>query len=98
MLLQSSSSGLSSTTMSVQSKQKIGCGCESFARSLRTGWIFKCNLREVIEVHVNQFCFVKIFTLTQYVCPEINLILLVLLEIIRPRQNNKNFVLKEWLV
>ena len=33
---------------------------------------FKCNLGEVIEVHVNQFCFVKIFTLTQYVCPEIN--------------------------
>ena len=27
---------------------------------------FKCKyLREVIEVHVNQFCFVKIFTLTQ---------------------------------
>ena len=59
---------------------------------------FKCNLREVIEVHVNQFCFVKIFTRTQYVCPEKNLILLVLLEIIRPRQNNKNFVFREWLV
>ena len=52
----------------------------------------------MIEVHVNQFCFVKIFTLTQYVCPEINLKLLVLLEIIRPRQNNKDFVFKEWLV
>ena len=41
--------------------------CEAFARSLKTGWI-KCNLREVIEVHVsrNHFCFVKIFTLTYY--------------------------------
>ena len=26
---------------------------------------FKCNMREMIEVHVNLFCFVKIFTLTQ---------------------------------
>ena len=38
-LLQSSSSGLSKTTMGIQSKQKIGSMCESFARSLRTGWI-----------------------------------------------------------
>ena len=38
-LLQSSSSGLSKTTMGIQSKQKIGSLCESFARSLRTGWI-----------------------------------------------------------
>ena len=65
-LLQSSSSGLSKTTMGIQSKQKIGSVCESFARSLRTGGILSVIiLREVIEVHVNQFCFVKIFTLTQ---------------------------------
>ena len=38
-LLQSSSSALSKTTMGIQSKQKIGSVCESFARSLRTGWI-----------------------------------------------------------
>ena len=64
-LLQSSSSGLSKT-MGIQSKQKIGSVCESFARSLRTGGILSVIiLREVIEVHVNQFCFVKIFTLTQ---------------------------------
>ena len=62
-LLQSSSSGLSKTTMGIQSKQKIGSVCESFARSLRTGGILSVIiLREVIEVHVNQFCFVKIFT------------------------------------
>ena len=49
--------------MGIQSKQKIGSVCESFARSLRTGWPdFRCNLREVIEVHVSRFCFVKIFT------------------------------------
>ena len=39
----------------IQSKEKIGSVC------VRRD--FKCNLREVIEVHVNQFCFVKIFTL-----------------------------------
>ena len=36
---------------------------------------FKCNLREVIEVHVsrNHFCFVKIFThLLRYVPAELN--------------------------
>ena len=31
--------GLSKTTMGIQSKQKISSVCESFARSLRTGWI-----------------------------------------------------------
>ena len=52
--------------MGIQSKQKIGSVCESFARSLRTGGILSVIiLREVIEVHANQFCFVKIFTLTQ---------------------------------
>ena len=63
---------------------------------------FKCNLREVIEVHISrnlQFCFMKnyIHSLIIKVCSEINLISLVLLEIIRPRQTIRILSLKTGL-
>ena len=52
-LLQLSSSGLSKTTIGLQSEQRIG-SVWGFCKEFEDRLDFKCNLREVIEVHVSR--------------------------------------------
>ena len=52
-LLQLSSSGLSKTTIGVQSEQRIG-SVWGFCKEFEDRLDFKCNLREVTEVHVSR--------------------------------------------
>ena len=97
-LLQLSSSGLSKTTMGMQSKQRIG-SVWGFCKEFEDRLDFKCNLREVIQyVSRNlQFCFMKVFThLLSLRRNKLNIACSFRHN--SPSSNNMNFVLKDWLV
>ena len=80
--------------MGMQSKQRIG-SVWGFCKEFEDRLDFKCNLREVIEVHVSRNLHAVLFSLSlrrnklNIACSFRNNL---------RSSNNKNFVFKDWLV